>query len=147
MAVDQFDYAKRWTIVSQVLANPAAGADWVATVPAGQEWRVVAVFFNFQTSSAVANRAPRLVVKDSAGNTLYETQQNATQAASNSVQYAFAQGIAANAVAANNGPAQCGIPTHMTLAEGFTIGSATLSIQTGDQYSSIALLLEEANAV
>ena len=147
MAIDQFDYAKRWTIVSQVVATPAAGADWVATVPAGQEWRVVSVFFNFQTSSTVANRAVRLAVKDSAGNTLYQTQQSAVQPASNSIPYAFAQGIFANAVASNNGPAQCWLPMHMTLAEGFTIGSLTLSIQTGDQYGQIVLLLEEANAV
>lgn len=45
-------------------ANPAAGAEVLATVPVGKWWDILAVKFVLVTSAAAANRRPALTIDD-----------------------------------------------------------------------------------
>lgn len=142
MAVDTIDGQRRWTVLSQQVAQPAAGADWVATVPTGVVWRVRCADFLLTTSSAVANRLVRLRFKDAAGNVLHTTQPTTAIAASQTNQeMVFAPLV--TIAGPNNSPAQAPYPAWLTLPEGATIGSNTIALQTGDQFSSINLLVEQ----
>lgn len=135
---------KRWEVRSVQLAQPAAGAEWLATVPAGAVWKVRSVHFQLVTSSTVASRQPILQVSDDKGNDLLRSISSGTQAASNTFDYTFAPAIAA--VGSNGSSYQANIPQDLILAPGWTIGTASLNLQTGDVYQLISLLVESADA-
>lgn len=147
MAIDQVDSARKWAVISQQIANPAAGSDFVGTVPTGSIWRVRCVFAKLTTSATVANRTPQLQIKDASGNVLVFVPCNssAVQAASqNNVPHVWFE----NAVdLLQNGATDHILPANLTLAEGWTIGPNTLGIQTGDQWSAISLIVEQAEAL
>lgn len=143
MAVDTVDNARKWTIISQQVANPAAGADWSLTVPAGSEWRVKAVTCKLATNSTAATRVPALSIKDASGNVVLLAPPGTTEGASNALTF----GWGVSCLSATQGSVVMGAAPEITLPEGFVIGTNTAAIQTGDQWSLINLLIEQAQAL
>lgn len=122
------------------ITNPAAGADWVATVPTGARWKVYSFHALFTASATVANRQVEVIVDDGAN--IYwdsDAQVNITagQAVSiNDTGTNVPQGVfttTQNLV----------IPPQLQMAAGHRIRTATAGIQAGDQWSAINLLVEE----
>ena len=126
--------------VSQSHGQPAAGADWTITVPgSGEFWEIVAVRARFVTSSAVANRFLTFNVKDNVGNVVFNTAFGTAQTASITESVCLSPQF--NAVAGDVSSTKI---TTLPLPEGpylpgFTINSSTVAIDTGDQWSQIAV--------
>ena len=131
----------RQSVHSVIVANPAAGADWSTTVPAGQQWAVQAVYFELTSDATVANRLVHLLFQDSANKTLLKVGYPTAQTASLTWGYNAAQGMATQA---NNQATQsCAIPVGLILTPGFKIGSSTTNLDPADQYGNVALLVVE----
>lgn len=145
MAIDTVDNSRKWAVISTQVANPAAGADWSITVPAGSIWRVLVIRAVLTASATVATRVPILQVKDAAGNTIFDVPPAATLAAGGGANMNWSAG--ANSIVSNNSRFMQGLPMGMILPEGAVISSSTVAIQTGDQWSAINLLVEQAYAL
>ena len=123
------------------VANPAAGADWSVQVPAGVTWEVQSVYAQLATSAVVANRFPVLVVQDAGGNTLLDANPGGGgQTATQTHKYTWAIGAGSNQNTSANPSAP--IPD-MVLPGGSTIGTTTLNLDAGDQWSAVSLFVVE----
>jgi hypothetical protein len=129
----------RGWVVAVLVANPAAGADWVQTVPAGEQWIIRSVRAQLVTSAAAANRVPQLEVTDGAGHIVTLIPTTANQAASLTVGYNwFPEAQLINF----NGQVLLPFPLEVRAQPGFTIQSVTTAIQAADQWSQIVILAE-----
>ena len=135
---------KRYSVRTISIANPAAGADWSISVPAGMQWRLRSVRAQLVSSATVANRAVNLSLKDDAGNVIALLPAPAVQAASLTNSYTFAQGASALSVGTSQSAAA---PKDMVLGDSYTIASSTGAIQAGDQWSLIWLQVEESSSL
>lgn len=131
---------RRSRIVSLV-ANPAAGADWSQSVPAGHLWQLLGVTATLTTSAAVANRAVALVLGDGT-NPFLTIPAPAVQAASLAGVYSWAGEGGGYAV----GVRQLAPLPGLTLPPAWTLGSSTLLVDVGDQWSAVRLLLLDVTA-
>ena len=122
------------------VANPAAGADWVATVPTGARWLVQFVSAALTTSAAVATRVPQIQIKDAGGTIVWENSGDNTVAGVTNAQYSWAGGVP---LQGNNNVNQMPIPDFCYLLQGFTIGPLTPGLQAGDQWSAIRVTVVE----
>ncbi len=117
------------------VANPAAGADWSFTVPAGHVYRLVSVFAQLVTSAVVANRQALLTVTDGTG-TFLRLPAAAVQAASGTVTYSWmAGGVAYLSLPAS----QAAFLPDLNLMPAWGLASSTALIDVGDQWSGIRL--------
>lgn len=123
---------------SVVVANPAAGAEWLYTVPAGVPAILSSVHFIFTTSAAVADRVPHLVVDDGT-NTLVQKTHYTAQAASQAGEYNFAHFGGDDAAPVGYVVFPSFPPT--AVKAGYRIGTLTTAIDAADQYSAITLAL------
>jgi hypothetical protein len=128
-------------IVNTSIANPAAGVDWVYTVPLQHRARIMAIRAVLQTSATVATRSALMQCLDSAGNVLLTIEPAASQAASLLWAYNYAPGMPSLAVVANN--MKCPFPENMILTAGQKVSPTTLSIQAADQWSAIWVTVEQ----
>lgn len=119
------------------VANPAAGADWVWTVPSSTAWQIQSIRAQLVTSAAVANRTPVLRVTDTAGNIVLDAPATAAQAASATVVYEWVAGVPDQAL--TGGDLQLELPTGLTLEANWTVQTVTAGIQAGDQWSLIVI--------
>lgn len=125
---------------SQGLQSPAAGADFIYTVPdAGAVYEVIAIRARLVTSAVVANRLVHAVVKDAAGTEVYRVGADIAVTATKTVIYTFspAAGGIGGGVTTNNDVAYP-IPEGPYLPR-WTIGSVTGAIDVGDQWSQLAI--------
>lgn len=136
---------KRWEIRSIQVAQPAAGAEWSVTVPAGQVWRLLMAFSQFTASGTVANRFPGQLKITDGVNILGQICHSVSVAAGGIVFVTLARGIPI-APANNNSNILLALPDAVVLPPGSIISTTTNGIQTGDQYSIISLLVESADA-
>lgn len=121
--------------------NPAAGADWSVTVPAGVQWKVIGGAANFTTSATVDSRHPFMIVKwdgyrlSTAGTVVsIAASSGLTLGITSDPAVAYAIGVAQ----------EVGLTLpNLYFPDGTTIGTNTASLQAGDQWSSIALWVEE----
>lgn len=121
------------------VANPAAGADFSATVPAGKMWDSIAVHFHLATAVAVATRVAKITISD--GTTMFaETRAGATQVASLTYEYTFVPNMQA---LAEQGLVVGGAMPKVVLNAGSIISSSIYNIQAADQISNIALYVRE----
>jgi len=81
----------RLEVVGDATANDS---DKTYTVPAGEEWYVVSVFATLVASATVGNRRMIVQVLDADDNVLASVPAGAVQAASATVSYNFASGLA-----------------------------------------------------
>lgn len=128
-------------IQSLQIANPAAGANWIATVPTNARWRIRAATFVLVTSAAVATRIVELDALDNAGNILNVFPPFSSQAASLNFRYNVSN-VTANPAPDNT---QVNIPIYadLQLMAAWKFQSAVQAIQAADQLSSIFLTIEE----
>lgn len=122
-----------------LVSNPAAGADWSVTVPAGEFWHIQSLTATLATSAVVGNRAPRLEISDGV-NRIDEIQPSTVQAASIAAQrWGMSPGGAtpANSNGANVGG--WGGPQPFLLSPGYILSTSTVNLDVGDQWSQIAL--------
>lgn len=114
--------------------NPAAGAEWSLTVPAGHAYQVRSIYYVLTASATVATRTPWLLFGDGAVQYLKLSGYNSV-AASGAGVYVWAPGV--NPYNGWTGSVQ-GLP-ELTLEPGSTITSLADNLQAGDQYSGIVL--------
>lgn len=136
-----YDLLKARLCRSVVVANPAAGANFSATVPPGVAWEVISVELRLTTSAVVANRQTNLVFTDPTGLELGRLYYGAAVAASTVATITYMQGI---------GTSQGGsigfqsLPSpSLPLLAGGTVATSISGIDTGDQLSNIALYVRE----
>lgn len=122
---------------SQQQGNPAAGADWTFTIPAGTRKRVVSVSALLTTAVAVANRFASIIIDDGV-NIVAQIPSGFAQAASLANQYTFADSTTGTASASNVSIAS--LPSNLILPAGFRVRSLTGGIQAADQWSNIFFL-------
>lgn len=120
------------------VSNPAAGADWTYTVPAGATYRLVSAFATLATSASVANRVPELIIDDGT-HSLSGSLMASPQTAGVTDTYTWGSGLPLSAAlsAANTAP----LPQSLTLAAGWRVRTSTSGIQAADQWSTIRLCL------
>lgn len=118
--------------------TPAAGAEFVMTVPASTVWVVKHVNFKFVASAAAANRIITLHVvsgtKDLGfyyGDTSWTAGQTALFSFGGSAPFFDSPAPGTAGFATSHMP-------ELVLPAGATIGSNTVAIDVGDQYSSVA---------
>lgn len=122
-------------------AQPAAGVEWSAAVPAGMLWQVLAIQAQLVTSAVVANRNVGLSLA-LGGVNVGRIGSQASQPASQTGIYSWLGGH--GAITLNNLASGATAPfPPIPLAAGMTIASVTLAIDAGDQWSGVALYVAE----
>lgn len=119
---------------------PAAGADAVIPQPANTRWLVTAIAVHLVTSAAVGNRTVSMLLNFGTGPSL-TLPAPAVQAPSTGVDYSYAPGI----VTSGADPLHqlIALPSPLLLGHMVSITTSTTGIQPGDQYTGIALGLQE----
>jgi hypothetical protein len=130
----------RGSILVQTVGNPAAGADWSFTIPAGLQMILRSLRCRLTTSAAVANRIPLFSANDGAGHGYYEGAVNSVVAASLAFDLMAFHGATGTVISTQ---AWAGLPFEMRMLPGHVIQSQTGAIQAADQYSAIVLLFEQ----
>lgn len=128
--------------IKQVVSvpTPATGAEWVATVPGGEQWRVLCGFFTFQASAAVANRTLTVVVTVE-GRQVWRAIDTVATTAGNFVSCNVVLSDAPTFAGHPSGFAVFPLP-HIWLPSGATVGSLATVLDVGDQYQAINLWVE-----
>ena len=118
-------------------AQPAAGAEFVTKVPGGVAYRILSARIALVTSVAVANRIPRIAIRDGDGNDIMEVQAvTAVPAGTNTYQF-FMPGIDTS-----SSRQAAGIPS-MFLHPGYSIVLGATNIQAADQISGVRIWTEQ----
>jgi hypothetical protein len=121
--------------------TPAVGTDWSVAAPGQGLWRLLAFRYVFTTDANVANRLPSLIVDDGTS-ALLQVSAPAVQAAGIAQSYSGFPGSGGAALAGAPWLVPC--PSDgILLLPGFRLRSSTTAIQVGDQFSAIALYIEE----
>ena len=123
-----------------VTASPAAGMDWIIAVPTYVRWRVNIAWFGLTTTPTVISRQPNVILKDAANTTVGFCPGPLQQPASEAITYSLLPGGSYLSVGA-----LCSIsaPAELLLDAGGSISTYTPTLQPGDQYSSVAVQVEE----
>lgn len=121
--------------------NPAAGAQWSFTVDGRYYTRVLAVRFTFTTDAVVGNRSPQLVLTDTNGFVITKVPAGSGIAASSSVSANLS--LIAPQPALGGGGDLFGYLPDLLLPPGWTWGTSVGTIDPGDQFSGIVLLVQQ----
>ena len=121
------------------VGNPAAGADWVYTVPAGAHQIVRSVSALFTAAVAVANRFPVLTVDNGIAAVVAEVPATAVIVAATAIQLTWAPGLNQLNV---NSVQTMGSPIELRALGGWRVKTVTSGIQAADQWSGIVVVLE-----
>lgn len=121
-------------------SDPAAAAEILETVPTNARWKLLGFRATLVTDANVANRLPRLVVDDGSAILLRAESIN-FQVASTTMAHWAAVGLAKIATASQD--PQWGFPVGLALPGGFRLGTSTVALQAGDNWSAPQLLVEE----
>lgn len=123
--------------------NPAAGADFSFTFPAGVH-HLLDVAAVLVTSATVANRGVKFQLQDAAGNVLGTWGANFAHAASLTLNYSAPATIAGQTDPNGNfGAIVVPMPDSIQVVAGWKLLSLTSNIQVGDQWSAIHFGLEQ----
>lgn len=140
------DVAKRAAGVQFItVATPAAGAEIVQAIPAGEAWRVLALFGRLTTSATVATRYAdlRLDRSTALNQNYFRDGIVSGQAASLFWDYTWALGCSVVVNNTGNGRVLRPFPD-LIMRQNEVISTLTLNLQAGDQWSLIQLLVEKA---
>lgn len=130
------------TIASIAITGTAAGAEWSRIVDANETWKLIAADFRLVADANVANRVVRIRLDDRAGNRVWLGQSLLVQTASQTRQYiaaAYGADIGTAGGSTNNSILT---PPGLWMPQGFTLRTATIGLQVGDQYDTIQLFFE-----
>lgn len=119
---------------------PAAGADWVFTVPVLARFRLMSLTSTLTTAVAAANRDVTLVIDDGA-NIIAQIPAGFALAASLSNTYTFGDSLVQSP--AFNGFSIAPTPSNLLLRPGWRVRSVTGNIQAADQWSATQLGIVE----
>lgn len=129
------------------MADPAAGVNWLYTFPAGYECELRTLHFKCNTSAAVANRVPIILLRDNAALvrwTCYFSQLLAANHVGNFDLYRGASRANYSALLTVGPPAYYNyndaLPA-MRILPGWTIGAFFDLLDVADTYTEIRLLL------
>lgn len=128
-------------VTEVIIPSPAAGADFVQAVPAGEIWELLSASYRLTTSAVVANRRSSLRVRDPNGRLIDQDDAAAVQAASLAVDYVYDL-LAAPPVSQVVQSMPLPAP-FIPLPPGFVIGSVSQLLDVGDQYSNITLMVRQ----
>lgn len=113
----------------------AVGVPATVTVPAGQIWTIQNIAYLFTASAVVANRTPRLTIKDAGGRTIFQWVSPTNVAASQVEQVNLAPGLPNTTGGAGTVPnpfvVSGGIPP-LVLTAGETITADAIAEDAGD---------------
>lgn len=123
------------------IANPAAGAEFTYTVPAGLRLKVLGLAFLFTSDANVANRQIQILVTDPIGGLSISACTQAVQAAGQLYNYYFAPGNRDMAAAVSD-IITVPLSETMILKPGDVLDSFTVNGQAGDTFTDIYLLVE-----
>lgn len=123
-------------VTTAVGSNPAAGAEISETVPAGEQWELLAVRFTLVTDATVATRAPSLLIDDGT-NTILRIAAASTQTASLTVAYNWMADLGYEKTSASAN-VQGSFP-RLTLLGGYRIRTTTGAMVAGDDYGAPVL--------
>lgn len=123
------------------IASPAAGNEWSITVPGGSIWSPIGITYRLVCSAAAANRVSTVAFTD--GSTTFgQCSPSVLQVATQSFRYSLWRGLGQGSVSAGASIQVASLP-ELWLPSGFTIASLTSAIDVADQYSAVALIVEE----
>jgi hypothetical protein len=126
-------------------AAPAAGAESITVVPAGQTWSLAGFTATLTTSATVANRTVNFVIDDGAGHIIWQGAAAVVQTATQVVTYQGNAGVPAGA-AVVGGILQMPFPASMVMQPGWRIRTLTTNIQAGDQWSAAVVSMNTVTA-
>ncbi len=133
---------KNWKVVTP--PAPAAGAEFIFTVPSRKVWSVSLITAHFTASAAVATRLPRLFATLGALNFMVLAWLTAGITAGTSWDICWGHGINSVSGASPSTDVNRDLP-NLVVSEGGQIKSQTLTIQAADQWSAISALVEETS--
>ncbi len=137
--VSSFDGAG--AIRSIAAAQPAAGADFLETVPAGARWELISWYAKFVAGIGVANRFMRLTFDDGTANPYMSS--NCPAVATTASQTTFTSYLQGGPTFTAQTEFQTTLPEDNKLGAGHRIKTVTLSIQAADQWSLGQYLVRE----
>jgi len=128
-------------IVEHLLGNPAAGADWIFTIPTGYEYTPLLIFYRFLADANVATRYFMFVTYGADAFDRTRIRFTVNGAATLSYRFSLARGnMAADRTFVSGVTTFMDCLPRQRYISGDRWGSATTGIQVGDQYSTIQLL-------
>lgn len=123
------------------VATPAAGAEFTVTAPGQGLWRIISLAFLFATDATVANRRVSLRATDGSSE-YFRTGAASTQVANESLAHSAFEGSgnweSPDFHQLYNWPTR-----GLWLDAGHVLSSITQGIAVGDQFSAVALYVEE----
>jgi hypothetical protein len=124
------------------ITTPAAGADWGMTTIPGGRYRIISITGVFTTSNAVASRLVTVQLLNDTLGVAGEWSAGVTQAASTAEHYTFSD-APLSPQASGNLALMVPLPVSLRLKNPEQVQAATASIQAGDQWSALSMLVEE----
>ncbi len=126
--------------VSVLGTTPAAGAEFTQTVPTNARWRLHTIRALFTASATVANRTTVIRITDGV-NLIASIAQGVTFTANQQAAQSWVGGYSLRDSAAGEYVNPLAFP--VDLLPGWIVGSATLGLQAGDQWSQLRFDVEE----
>lgn len=120
-------------VTTLVGTNPAAGADWSQTVPAGEAWELVSLRFSLVTDATVATRVVKVTLDDGA-NVFAVIRAASTHVASLTQNYTYARGV--TDIVLNSNEVLTPLPSGLILPAGYRISSSVALLQAADDLSA-----------
>lgn len=121
-------------------SNPAAGAEFIETVPTGARWQVLTVRAALVTDATVANRVVTFMFDDGTIDH-WRTATAANQTASSSTTYIY--GLGATSVNQQGIIVMSAPASPLVLPAGYRIRSNTSNLQAGDDWGAPILMIQE----
>lgn len=124
------------------LTQPVAGVDWSTTVPTAARWRLRQVNAVLTTSGVVANRSPELQILFPGVVRVFSVNTGNAEPANSAQPWVWEPGFA-GIFAQVNGVLWTDLNPDIWLPAGTTIRAVTTNLQVADQWSQIAMTVEE----
>lgn len=140
-----FELLRQRLLKAVQVAAPAAGADWIATPPAGSAWELLHIKATLTTSATAANRGPIARIRDNSGNDLDAYPAPAVLAASLAAEYGWEAGIGTPTTTLLNVASMSEPPP--LVPDGGSVRLVTGNLQAADQWSGIVLTVREWSIV
>lgn len=121
---------------TSTVSNPAAGADWTYTVPAGVQQTLISVRAVLTTGGAALTAPVILRITSPTGQIIADVAAISAQGAGATVTYSWVAGAQSTSSANFQ---QMSLPTGLRLLPGSTIQTITAGIAAPDQWSAITV--------
>jgi len=121
-------------------SDPAAGAEFSETIPAGKIWNLIAIAVAFVADATVASRTPEIIIDDGTNEILRLTDRTVITASQTRTLQANRFGV----LPADTATVHYFIlPLGFELPAGYRVRSVTTNLQAGDNYGAPKLIVDE----